>query len=101
MKKSGIVKIEIYSNTDPEWEVSCWARLDTGAARTSLDLNLADFLRLDSEGSIKVRNALGVERRDTVDVTLELNGKEYTIQASLADRDGLSCPVLIGRDILT
>ena len=100
MKKSGVVRVIIYSQTEPEWEIECWARLDTGAARTSIDLCLADFLRLESNGQIRVRNALGIESRETVEVTLDVEGNEYTVKASIADRGGMSCPVLIGRDIL-
>ena len=101
MKKSGVTQVDLFSETNPEWEITCWARLDTGAARTSIDLNLADFLRLETIGSVKVRSANGMDSRPLVELTLMIDGKEYTVEASLADRDSLSCPVLIGRDILT
>jgi len=101
MKKTGKVNVHVYSDSEPEWEVTCLARLDTGAARTSIDIHLADFLRLDGNGEVKVRNALGVEKRETVWLTLTVEGEEYTVEASVSDRNGLSCPVLIGRDILS
>ena len=50
MKKTGKVNVHVYSDSEPEWEVTCLARLDTGAARISIDIYLGVFLRLCGKG---------------------------------------------------
>jgi len=76
------------------------ARIDTGVAYSSIDEELAEEIGLDDrrpDDYIRVRSALGRERRAVYDVTLRLAGREIRSSASIADRSELSNPVLVGR----
>lgn len=88
------------SNTTKQWSVACQAKLDTGAARTSIDTKLSRFLRLKKCGKTKVSNAMGSQRRKLVELTLSWEGNSYMVEASVTDRGELSTPIIIGRDIL-
>lgn len=100
MSNVGTVKVTMYSATKKEWEVVVDARLDTGAARTSVDESLADFLRLPSVGEIKTRSAHGRRIRELVEATLLYNGTEYTLDVSLSNREKMEYPMILGRDVL-
>jgi hypothetical protein len=54
-----------------------FARIDTGAARSSIDTDLARELGLDLAGAEKltVKSSLGVETRPVVRVTLQIDGR--------------------------
>ena len=74
------------------------AKLDTGAFRTSIDEDLAERLRLKKTGdTVRVVSASGSSRRELVEITYILAGKEITTTASLADRSGLEYDIIIGR----
>jgi len=79
------------------------ARVDTGAAYSSIDEELADAIGLDEQrpdDHIRVRSALGSERRPVYDLTLRLAGRTISSSVSLADRSELSNPILVGRNDL-
>ena len=84
----------------PNWIVKVEARLDTGASRSSIDLAFAELLHLDLVGEVKVRNANGVEIRDTVYITIIKGNREVELEVSLADRVSMNYPVILGRDYL-
>ena len=89
--------------SEPEkirWPIECRAVIDTGAARTSIDRGLAQTLNLERAGSVRVRNANGVQRRKLVWLRIEVFDEIIELKASVTDRSELSCPILIGRDIL-
>ncbi len=92
--------VVLESNTDGKWPITCVAKIDTGAARTSIDNKLSNFLRLEKCGTTKVKNAMGSQRRKLVWLTLYWNEKLYRIKASVVNREHLSSPIILGRDVL-
>ncbi len=75
------------------------ARIDTGAASSSLDRDVAERLGLDLENAdtIRVGSALGTEERPVVDVALQVAGKASVSRMSVTDRSERSNLVLVGR----
>jgi hypothetical protein len=99
------------------WGVRLPARIDTGAATSSLDArelsvknNLAEFrlskkygglqLRLPVIGWQKIRSAEFKERRPIVEITFCLGPKLIRTHVSLNDRSTASYPIIIGRNVL-
>jgi RimK family alpha-L-glutamate ligase len=79
------------------------AKSDTGAARTSIDSELAsrigigpirDFVRVRS-GSTK-----SARERPVVDIVVGIGGTQHTVTASIEDREHMQYQLLLGRDIL-
>ena len=79
------------------------AKSDTGAARTSIDTQLAaaigagpirSMTRVKS-GSVKTGKA-----RPVVDIVVGVGGRQHTVTASVEDRSHMDYPMLLGRDIL-
>ncbi len=77
------------------------AKVDTGAWRTAIDLELAKKLGLLKKESIlwtKVwKSSLGKEERPTIELTFYLAGRKIKTIAAVADRRGLKRPMIIGR----
>jgi hypothetical protein len=65
-----------------------FARIDTGAARSSIDTDLAEKLGLDLDSAekITVKSSLGVERRPIVRVTLQIDGRSIPTRVTVNDR---------------
>lgn len=93
------------------------ARIDTGAAETSLAARelkvkrrVATFrLPPEYDGAllsfplrhwVRVRSNLGLERRPVVEMQLCVGSKRIRTLVNLDDRQGLHFPLLIGRDTL-
>jgi hypothetical protein len=100
------------------WGVRMPARIDTGAATSSLDArdvtvkdNMADFrlpnkygglhLRLPVVAWRTVRSAEARDRRPVVEVELCVGPKRIRTLVNLNDRSGVKYPVIIGRNVLT
>ena len=85
----------------PNKEKKVTARVDTGATKSSMDLKLAAELKL---GPIfktrKVKSAHGDSLRPVVKGTVIIKGKQLSSDFTLADRNHLKYPVLIGRNLL-
>lgn len=77
------------------------ARVDTGAAKNSIDVKLAAELKL---GPIiktkKVRSAEGLSERPLIKAGLKIGKRKFNTLFNLADRSRLKYKVLIGRNIL-
>jgi hypothetical protein len=99
------------------WRVKLPARIDTGAATSSLDArelkvknNMAEFklpkkyggmlLRLPVIGWQHIRSADFKERRPVVEITLCIGPKLIRTQVTLNDRSTVKYPLIVGRNIL-
>ncbi len=99
------------------WGVNLPARIDTGAATSSLDAreltiqdNMADFKLPDKYGGVQmrlpiidwrfVRSAEGRERRPIVEMDLCIGPKKLRIRVNLNDRSMVKYPLIIGRNAL-
>ena len=99
------------------WGVRMPARIDTGAATSSLDArgltvkgDVAEFRLPDKYGGLElrlpilhwrvVRSAQGKKRRPVVGIDLCIGSKRLRTEVNLMDRSGVSYPMIIGRNVL-
>ncbi len=99
------------------WGIKLPARIDTGAARSSLDARdlvvkgkFVEFRLPKKYGGRQlrqrivswqtIRSAEGRERRPVVELELCVGPKRLRARINLNDRSGMDYPFLIGRDIL-
>jgi len=99
------------------WGVKLPARIDTGAASSSLDArelkvedNIADFKLPDQYGGLKlrlpvvgwktIRTSESRERRPIVEMEICLGPKPLRIKVNLNDRSMVKYPLIIGRSAL-
>ena len=80
------------------------AKIDTAAARSSIDKRVANELGLLNKENIiltrRFKSALGVQERPVIGVTFWLKGKKIKTAVGVADRPTLKRPFLIGvRDL--
>ncbi len=97
----GVVEKVKITSTSNDKSTTVLARIDTGASRSSIGVNLAAELNL---GPIKdqatVRNANGVTYRPVVEAVIELGGKKIKEQFTIANRNRMNYKVLVGRNVL-
>lgn len=79
------------------------AKVDTGAARTSVDTELAAKVGLGPvTDSVRVRAASSAHRetRPLVRARVEVGGRRFDLPVSITDRADMKYPVIVGMDIL-
>ncbi|MCD4666628.1 RimK/LysX family protein [archaeon] len=77
------------------------ARIDTGATKSSIDIDLAANLRLGPiVGSRRIRNVHGKTRRPIIKVSFKLQNRKMNYKFNLMDRKRMKYKVLIGQNIL-
>ena len=77
------------------------AKIDTGATKSSLDINLAKQLKTGPVvKSRMVKSAHGNSLRPVVMPTIEIAGKKIKRQFTLANRKHLKYSILIGVNVL-
>lgn len=77
------------------------ARIDTGAERTSLDIELAKSIGVRGTGQIrKYRSAAGEENRELAKLTYFLSGRKIDSIVSIGWRQDLKHPMIVGRSDL-
>ena len=100
------------------WGVKLPARIDTGAATSSLDArnltikedSMAEFYLPEKYGGLKlcllivdwrtVKSAGGVKKRPVVEMEICIGSKRFRAQVNLNNRSKMTYPMLIGRNIL-
>ena len=99
------------------WGVRLPARVDTGAATTSLDArhlvvkgNMAEFQLPEQYGGLQlrlpvvawrtIRSAEHSERRPVVELDICLGPKHIRARVNLNDRSRVKYPIIIGRNVL-
>lgn len=94
------VEVELHF-TDTVWEtLVIHGKVDTGADRCSIDETLAEFLGWEKTGYRTVKSSLGREERDVVRGTVSIRGVKFLMSATVADRSGLSHPLLVGHHVI-
>lgn len=81
-----------------------FAKSDTGADRSSIDVELAAEIGTGPiTKSVRVRSGSekGAKTRPIVDTVIGVGGRQHTVAASVEDRGHMRYPLLLGRDILT
>lgn len=77
------------------------AKIDTGASKSSIDLNLASQLKLGPITTSKlVKSASGNKLRPIIEAEIGLAGKKMIEEFTLADRWHMKYRVLIGQNVL-
>lgn len=79
------------------------AKSDTGAARTSIDLELAAEIGagpIRRAALVRSGSAKRSRARPVVDLVVGINGSWHSVTASVEDRRHMNYQVLLGRDIL-
>ena len=95
----GLIEKIIIRNGEEHTNIE--ARIDTGATKSSIDINLAGKLKLGPiVKTMMVKSAHGKRVRPVIHVEVELAGKRIQTEFTLADRGHMRYPVLIGQDIL-
>lgn len=81
-------------------KVTVIGRIDTGATKSSLDRSLAKKLKLTTIETRIVKSAQGKSVRPLVKTRIILAGKVITGKFTVADRQHMNYPVLIGQNML-
>ena len=77
------------------------ARIDTGATKSSIDQSLVEEMGWGPIlGEKRIRNAHGYSLRQIVDGKIILAQKEITEHFNIANREHMTYPILIGRNVL-
>ena len=76
---------------------------DTGAARTSIDLQLAAEIGagpIHTVSHVRSGSSARSRPRPVVDLVVGVAGTQHTVEANVEDRSHMTHPLLLGRDVL-
>ncbi|MFC5368881.1 RimK family alpha-L-glutamate ligase [Salinirubrum litoreum] len=79
------------------------AKSDSGAASTSIDLQLAADIGagpIHTVSRVRSGSSKQTSTRPVVDLVVGIGGEQYTVPANIQDRTHMTHPLLLGRDIL-
>lgn len=79
------------------------AKSDTGAGRTSIDFDVAAEIGAGPiVGTVHVKSGsrAGRQKRPLVEIDLKIGNRWQTVTASIENRNHMTYPVLLGRDVL-
>lgn len=79
------------------------AKIDTGATRTSIDIQLASDLGLGpikDYVSVKTGSSKEPRKRPVVPLSVRLKGIDHQVDVSIEDREHMKYDLILGRDIL-
>ena len=77
------------------------AKIDTGASKSSISLDLASKLRLGPiVKTVRIISSHGKTTRAVIKVSIKLGGKKFKALFNLTDRKKLKYHILIGQNIL-
>ncbi len=96
--------IEEITLRGPAGEIQVRAKIDTGAARTSIDTDLATKLGLGPvERRVHTRSAAAdrPEARDVVKATLVIDSKVFETHVAVTDRKDMTYHAIVGMDVLS
>ena len=94
------VSVEMYFE-DTAWpSITVEGKVDTGADRCSIDETLAEHLGWKIVKEVTVKSSLGRERRPVYRGQVEIRGVKFVMDATGADRAGLSHSILVGHFVL-
>jgi hypothetical protein len=84
-------------------DIRVMARIDTGAARTTLDTDLAARAGLGpvlNRVRTRASAAAKPERRDVVAAKVVIAGREFNVDVAVTDRKDMRYHMIVGMDIL-
>ena len=84
-----------------DWSFLTVAKIDTGADKCSIDEMLAEALGWEILGEKIIRNANGRVVRDYGRGPVVIEGVQFLMVATYADRTEMSHPLLIGHDLIS
>lgn len=91
--------VTLFGSNDQK--LTTYAKIDTGATKSSIDIKLAQELNLGPAITNKiVKSAHGTKLRPIIKVKLQLKDTEMTSQFTVAERSHMKYKVLIGQNIL-
>ena len=92
-------KIRLISDNGKQQDVT--AKVDTGATKSSIDIQLANRLKLGPVIKSKmIKSAHGNRVRPIIEAEILLAGKQIKSEFTLADRSHMKYKVLVGINIL-
>jgi len=95
--------VEEVTVVGPKGRVPILARIDTGAARTTLDTDLVAQAGLDPVmDRVRIRASASdePEERDVVPAKIIIAGREFDVPVAVTDRKDMRYHMIVGMDIL-